>query len=70
MFSKSYRRVVKAKNCTQDFGFGPGVLYSDEVTYKDEKGWGFQHPSFLQSKHQDEKELLDGIVEIIVEALD
>ena len=29
----TFRRKLRARNCTSDFGLGPGVLVTDQITY-------------------------------------
>jgi len=59
---KSYRRYVVIKGCKRDFGFGPGVIGRDEITYTDENNRGFASPMFLLKRQDDAIELILGHV--------
>jgi hypothetical protein len=43
---------------------GPGVLYTDEVTYTDKKGRGWKHPMFAASVDCDNRGLLGSLFRV------
>lgn len=65
--TKTYCRKVIIKNITHDFGLGPGVLYRDEMTYRERKQRGFDCAFFYGKLHEDALNLLKSLVTVIIE---
>lgn len=43
---KEYRAYVVIKNCNEDFGIGIGVIGQAIMSFRDERGRGFDNPMF------------------------
>jgi hypothetical protein len=68
MKKKTYTIKIKLKGKNvPDFGLGKGIISETEMSFTDEHNWGFDHPSFLQSKWAAEEKLIAETVECIWE---
>jgi len=59
-------RVTVIGRKVPDWGLGRGVLSVTEVTFKDERGWGFRHPTFLMALHEQGEKFLHETVRVEV----
>lgn len=58
--------VIKASKPSKlpDFGLGRGVMSSQEITFTDDRGWGFKTPMFALAMLDHERRLVDMAVEV------
>jgi len=59
-------RQLVLRDYKKDFGIGPGILYTDEVTYTDKHGRGFGSPMFQVSVMRDAEKLIKEHVTVLV----
>lgn len=64
---KTFRRYVVIRNCKVDFGFGPGVIGRDEITFTDARGRGFDSPLFQLGQFEQAEELMKKFVTVLIE---
>jgi hypothetical protein len=64
---KTYRAYVVIKNCKKDFGIGVGVLGQAIMSFKDERGQGFDNPMFHMAVREHCDEWLHEHVTVLLE---
>ena len=59
--------VAKHPEKVPDFGLGKGVLRSQEMTFKDDRGIGFESPLFAAAMNRAEDDLIRQAVKVVWE---
>lgn len=56
--------VVRVKKCKQDFGLGPGVLYTFKKVYRDRHNRGFDSMMFHMAIEEAKREAVEEVVDV------
>ena len=62
--TKTFNRSIVIKGCKKDFGLGVGVIVTDQITFKDKSGRGFDHAMFVMDLIRENDEFLNRNVEV------
>ena len=56
--------VVSIRGCKKDFGYGPGVIGTQQVVFTDSFWHGFKSPRFLMSVHNCKEKIVDDLIQV------